>query len=169
MADDIEIEFEEISATEPDGISQERWHQNPEQHLNGIAAWPPPDTNTFDLAEPGMFSSEDKTVLNWAGENYYLSCDAPVSHLPNGGMSHCTKRINHPGDIHEDFDGRTKDEWELNLGVLSLEEAVGVAVGAATTCWENLSGAGVFQSERASAIAQQLHERIKQAGVDIYD
>lgn len=38
----------------------------------------------------------------------------------------------------------------------SLEEAVQIAVGAASACWENLSGAGVFQDGRALEIADQL-------------
>lgn len=38
----------------------------------------------------------------------------------------------------------------------SLEQAVQLAVGAASACWENLSGAGVFQSERALEVSDQL-------------
>lgn len=42
----------------------------------------------------------------------------------------------------------------------SLEEAVFQALGAASACWDNLEGAGVFQAERAHAIGVELLERI---------
>lgn len=42
----------------------------------------------------------------------------------------------------------------------SLESAVFQALGAASACWDNLEGAGVFQSERARAIGEELLERI---------
>jgi hypothetical protein len=35
-------------------------------------------------------------------------------------------------------------------------EAVFQAVGAASACWENLEGAGVFQSDRAKEIGEEL-------------
>lgn len=38
----------------------------------------------------------------------------------------------------------------------TLEDAIGLALGAASTCWDNLSGAGVFQSERAGFVSQEL-------------
>lgn len=34
--------------------------------------------------------------------------------------------------------------------------AVGLAVGAASTCWSNLSGAGTFQSDQAGQICADL-------------
>lgn len=37
-----------------------------------------------------------------------------------------------------------------------LTQAVHVAVGAASACWENLAGAGVFDSDRARDVAQGL-------------
>lgn len=42
-----------------------------------------------------------------------------------------------------------------------LEQAVFVAVGAASGCWDNLSGAGVFESNKAKAIGKGLIEAIK--------
>lgn len=41
-------------------------------------------------------------------------------------------------------------DWE------SLESLVFTAVGAASACWENLSGAGIFESTRAEQIGQEL-------------
>ena len=37
----------------------------------------------------------------------------------------------------------------------TLEEVVGQAIGAGSACWETLSGAGVFQSERACQILNE--------------
>jgi len=44
----------------------------------------------------------------------------------------------------------------------SLEEAVFTSLGAASTCWENLSGAGVFESTRAKAIGEALMNKIRE-------
>lgn len=41
-------------------------------------------------------------------------------------------------------------------GSLSLEAAVFQALGAASTCWERLSGTGVFDSDRAKTIGEAL-------------
>lgn len=42
-----------------------------------------------------------------------------------------------------------------------LETVVFVAIGAATACWENLSGAGLFESDRAKEIADELVDILK--------
>lgn len=39
---------------------------------------------------------------------------------------------------------------------LSLSEAVGQSLGAASACWENLAGAGVFESTRCGEIYEWL-------------
>jgi len=44
---------------------------------------------------------------------------------------------------------------------LTLEEVVGQAIGAASVCWENMSGTGVFNNTRARAISDALLEQIK--------
>lgn len=38
----------------------------------------------------------------------------------------------------------------------ALRERIAQAVGAASTCWENLYGAGVFDSERAGTVCAEL-------------
>ena len=48
-------------------------------------------------------------------------------------------------------------------GTLTLKEAVRQALGAASVCWSNVSGAGTFQSERCSDIADALIEFIESA------
>lgn len=46
-------------------------------------------------------------------------------------------------------------------GTLTLRSAVFQALGAASTCWDNLSGAGVFQSEKAQEVGDKLLAAIK--------
>ncbi len=51
--------------------------------------------------------------------------------------------------------------WEFGFtpnadGILTREAAVYQALGAASACWENPGGAGVFQSERATKIGEAL-------------
>lgn len=41
-------------------------------------------------------------------------------------------------------------------GSLSLESAVFQALGAASVCWEQMSGTGVFHSDRAKQIGDAL-------------
>ena len=38
----------------------------------------------------------------------------------------------------------------------TLEEVVFQALGAASACWESLEGAGVFQSDRAKTIGDEV-------------
>lgn len=44
-------------------------------------------------------------------------------------------------------------EWDNDT---PLEEAIMQALGAASVCWENPGGAGVFISDRAELIAKEL-------------
>lgn len=54
---------------------------------------------------PGCFSDEEKTVISFEGNNFYRACDEFVAGHADGSMSYCVKRVGHPGDVHEDFDG----------------------------------------------------------------
>lgn len=49
-------------------------------------------------------------------------------------------------------------------GITTLETAVFEALGAASVCWENMSGTGVFQSDRAKQIGEELVEFIRGQG-----
>lgn len=42
----------------------------------------------------------------------------------------------------------------------SLASAIGISVGAASACWSNLRGAGVFESDRAKMVVDVLLEHI---------
>lgn len=46
---------------------------------------------------------------------------------------------------------------------LTLEEAVGQAIGAASVCWDDMSGTGEFDSSRASEICDKLLLHIREA------
>lgn len=80
----------------------------------------------------GAFSNADKTVVNWEGRNYYQSCDEPVVVNSEGATTHCVKRVDHPGDIHEDMDGvrKTVDKGRMTVVVsfpLNADTHVGFA------------------------------------------
>lgn len=47
-------------------------------------------------------------------------------------------------------------------GSLSLESAVGQAIGAGSTCWQDLSRTGIFQEDRANEIVNALVDRVKE-------
>jgi hypothetical protein len=40
-------------------------------------------------------------------------------------------------------------------------------IGAASVCWESMSGTGVFQDQRASRIVDELLEYVERLGADI--
>lgn len=55
-----------------------------------------------------------------------------------------------------------KVDWKTEfLECDSLEQAINMAIGAASACWDNLEGAGVFQSDRARDISDALVELIR--------
>lgn len=56
-----------------------------------------------------------------------------------------------------------KAKWQMEFdrehdGSLSLSAAVFQALGAASVCWEHMEGTGIFQSDRAKAIGDELVE-----------
>lgn len=65
-----------------------------------------PDVDILDVSD--AFANADKSVVNWEGRNYYQACDVLVTGSPEEGGTFCVKRVDHPGDIHEDFDGNRK-------------------------------------------------------------
>jgi hypothetical protein len=44
----------------------------------------------------------------------------------------------------------------------TVEEAIGLGMGAASSCWEDLSKAGVFQSEQAESILEATVARVNE-------
>ena len=44
----------------------------------------------------------------------------------------------------------------------TIEEVVGLAVGAGSACWEHMEGTGVFQSEAASQVVDAASARIRE-------
>lgn len=116
-----------------------------------------PEMEPKDLDAPA-FTNIVETVISYKGENFYKACGELVTGRPDEGTTSCVKRVGHPGDIHEDFDGNTTEQKKiLNLHIsMPIEEAVFQALGAASACWENLSGAGVFESTRCKQIGDEL-------------
>lgn len=57
------------------------------------------------MSSETMIISDDKTVINHEGANYYKACEHIVAIKIDGVRSYCVKRIGHPGILHEDFDG----------------------------------------------------------------
>ena len=57
-------------------------------------------------------------------------------------------------------DQATEQGLNLRKGQRELEEAVGMAIGEASTCWANLEGAGVFDSTHAIQVADRLLDTI---------
>lgn len=53
----------------------------------------------------------------------------------------------------------------LNLSHnMAIEEAVAIAMGYASNCWDNLDYAGVFQSERCAKASKELVEYFQSKG-----
>jgi len=62
-------------------------------------------------------------------------------------------------------DNRPYFRWEFqpaSVDTTPLARAVGEAIGQGSTCWSELRGAGVFQSERAAQVARDLTAWIEQ-------
>jgi hypothetical protein len=68
---------------------------------------------------PELFADIEASVITWKGNNYYKACDEPVVTRPDGSGTHCVKRVEHPGDIHEDYDGirKTIDKGRMTVVV----------------------------------------------------
>lgn len=113
---------------------------------------------------PEAFIDTAETIINLKGENFYKACGYIVARNRDGSSS-CVKRVDHPGTIHEDYDGETIDSagFQIDFDNLDLDEAVGQAIGAASMCWSDIQDAGVFESDRAVIITKALIRRIRQA------
>jgi hypothetical protein len=55
-------------------------------------------------------------------------------------------------------------EDDETLETMPLERLIYEAVGTATTCWSDLSHAGVFESESCASISQRLTELMRLRG-----
>lgn len=80
-----------------------------------------PDARPRDLTKAEkkkMFTNESQTIINWAGDNFYKSCDVLVHEKADGGASYCVKPVNHGSKLHEDFAGQTM----LDLDASALPE-----------------------------------------------
>jgi len=46
----------------------------------------------------------------YKGDIYYRACNAFVADFEDGGKSFCVKRVGHPSQTHESYDGATCEE-----------------------------------------------------------
>lgn len=59
---------------------------------------------------PLCFTNGD--VISYKGQNFYRACGEHVSYIEGEGQGEttCVKRVGHPGAIHEDYDGFTRED-----------------------------------------------------------
>lgn len=95
-------------------------------------------------ANPELTATDAGWMVGWFA-NYAAAVERslrPVQHLPaSGPIDSAPEAVKAAGSLHE---------------------AVFLALGAASTCWESLEGTGVFQSDRAQTIGEALMGRIAQ-------
>lgn len=113
--------------------------------------------------------------LNEADQTFWRhEADAVRRAVGRGGFKSAKKRLNlllsaPINELHQkdaESGGNVQSLRPLGLkNAESLGEAIRIAVGAASTCWTNMMGAGVFKSEEALDISVQLehyvHDRIR--------
>lgn len=94
-----------------------KWSNKAREHFQH-----PGPMETNDLG-PEMFTNPERTVISWAGANYYLACGAPVYSYGEEDTSEgkteatCVKPRNHKSKVHESFDGfqRTESDDGVHL------------------------------------------------------
>lgn len=71
-------------------------------------------------------------------------------------------KLNELEELANEAGGEVKGVVDLNLkDAVSLTQAIHLAVGAASMCWENVEAAGIFDSDRAHDIATQLEHDVR--------
>lgn len=94
-----------------------------------------------ELIEPRqLLGSSEPEVL----EPAYMAIIGPGSHIKDV-----------PADIPHDIKEATDVGFDFS-DVHDLHNAVYQSIGAASVCWENPGGAGVFDSTRAAALGEGL-------------
>lgn len=56
------------------------------------------------------------------------------------------------------------ERQNMFTGVMNIKELLHQAVGAGSMCWENVSGAGVFDDGKARQVAEDLEEQLSEIG-----
>lgn len=65
------------------------------------------DIEGFTTLGPECFIGNEGNTISFQGDNFYRGCGNFVFRLPGGGSTHCVKRVGHPSEECEDYDGRT--------------------------------------------------------------
>lgn len=114
------------------------------------------------------YTPEDRRERGWEGDVVRFYRDPYVD--GREVCPHCGNTMHHHGWIDSGGAGQIvcPGDWIItgeNGGYrrqpASLETAVGEAMGAASACWDNLAGAGVFESEKARALTAELLARLR--------
>jgi len=58
-------------------------------------------------------------------------------------------------------------EFENGVGEAEVLEAIGLAVGAASMCWESMMGTGQFDEGTASRLVDELHAIVQRYGQNV--
>lgn len=141
-------------------VSDEEWRSNREAVLTLVRAATAgkglvvPDSEPVEVAYPDMdCEGTDPDVvpplrvrLAWLA--YEGNPQEPCGICSGYGCPDCRQE---PARPEEPFEFQPNHD-----GTLPLETAVFQALGAASTCWENLRGAGIFNSTRAKEIGDKL-------------
>jgi hypothetical protein len=65
------------------------------------------------------------------------------------------------GSVHKCIYGyKSQDDGLILDHSVGIEEFIGQAVGAASMCWENPEGAGVFDADRAKQIVEEIMDHL---------
>lgn len=89
---------------------------------------------------------------NESGPEAIVLDNAPIADPTGGGDA---TEVSAAADVElADFAASVRAEIARH----DLPTAIGIVVGAASGCWSNLQGAGIFQSEKASALVDVLLE-----------
>lgn len=75
-----------------------------------------PRTRLMEDLKKGAFT--DGEVINYQGDNYYRACGAVVTI-----QSYCVKRVNHPGVLHEDYDGNVRGNNNSSISSIASPDA----------------------------------------------
>lgn len=93
---------------------------------------------------------------------------ADITDVPESASKIAEELLKHPGlqgyldlgDLAHAPESCGHDVGPVLPRAKSLEELIGLAVGAASTCWESLDSTGVFDDARARAIVEEVLTRI---------
>lgn len=96
----------------------------------------------------------------WVNGDHPVLIDHPITLTRDDDIEHNVVKITASARVErrlcsEVFPNKKESILGLDVSV-DIEDAVMRAMGAASACWENLEGAGVFESDRCKKIGEEL-------------